>query len=95
MPRAKKTKIPVAWTPQERQAEALVRKEFEVLYGGARGGGKTDAGIAWLLYPVWDWLKAIKEKDTEKAARLSRYRALIIRKNADDLKDWIDRAQSL
>jgi len=94
MARYSKPKIPVVWTPQAKQQEALVRTEFEVLYGGARGGGKTDTGIAWLLYPVWDWLQAIRDKDYEKAQRLSRYRALIIRKNADDLKDWIDRAQA-
>lgn len=92
---ARKQKVPVVWTPQPKQTEALIRKEFEVLYGGARGGGKTDTGIVWLLYPVWDWLLAIKAKDTEKAQRLSRYRALIIRKNADDLKDWVDRAEAL
>lgn len=86
---------PVLWTPQPKQEQALIRKEFEVLYGGARGGGKTDAGIAWLLYPVWDWLKAIQQKDTQKVKRLARYRALIIRKNADDLKDWLDRAEDL
>lgn len=50
-----------------------------MLYGGARGGGKTDAGMAWLLY----W------KDVPL------YRALVIRRNADDLKDWIDRARMM
>lgn len=44
---------------------------------GARGGGKTDAGQAWLLY------------DIDKP----RYRALVIRRNATDLDDWIDRAK--
>lgn len=88
----KTNKPKVVWTPQAKQEEALVRTEDEVLYGGARGGGKTDAGIVWLLYPIWDWLNAIRAKDTEKALKLSRYRALVIRKNADDLKDWIDRA---
>ena len=44
---------------------------------GARGGGKTDAGMAWLLYDIGNPL----------------YRALVIRRNADDLKDWIDRAR--
>lgn len=47
------------------------------MYGGARGGGKTDAGQGWLLY------------DHEHP----KYRALVIRKNADDLRDWVDRAQ--
>lgn len=67
----------VIWKPQAKQVEALTRLEFEVLYGGARGGGKTDAGMAWLLY----------EKDNPL------YKALVIRRNADDLKDWVDRAK--
>lgn len=91
----KKPKIPIIWTPQEKQEQALTRREFEVLYGGARGGGKTDTGIAWLLFPVWDWLAALQNKDFEKAKRLSRYQALVIRKNADDLKDWRGRCQAL
>jgi hypothetical protein len=65
------------WKPQDKQALALARTEEEILYGGARGGGKTDAGQAWLLYDI----------DHPK------YRALVIRKNADDLRDWIDRAR--
>jgi hypothetical protein len=67
----------IHWEPQPKQAEALIRDENEILYGGSRGGGKTDAGQAWLLY----------DKDHP------RYRALVIRRNADDLKDWIDRAR--
>ena len=68
----------IAWKPQKKQEEALIRLEDEVLYGGSRGGGKTDAGMAWLLYDI----------DKPK------YRALVIRRNADDLKDWVDRARS-
>jgi len=70
----------IAWQPHAgRQTFALTRPEFEVLYGGARGGGKTDAGIAWLT------------RDVDNP----RYRALVIRRNADDLHDWIDRAITL
>lgn len=50
---------------------------FEILYGGARGGGKTDAGMAWLSEYV----------------EHPKYRALVLRRNAEDLSDWIDRAQ--
>tara|TARA_Y100000310_G_scaffold343883_1_gene453683 strand:+ start:1759 stop:3165 length:1407 start_codon:yes stop_codon:yes gene_type:complete len=54
-----------------------VNDVFETMYGGARGGGKTDAGMVWLL------------KDTENPL----YRGLVIRRNAEDLYDWIDRAR--
>lgn len=68
----------VRWKPHPGpQTEALSRAEFEVLYGGARGGGKTEGGLAWLY------------RDTEHP----KYRALVIRKNAKDLVDWIDRAR--
>lgn len=63
--------------PQTEFLEAVVSEEYdEILYGGSRGGGKTDAGIMCLLY------------DTDEPL----YRALVIRRNSDDLKDWVDRA---
>lgn len=49
----------------------------EILYGGARGGGKTFAGLLWL----------------SEYADHPRFRGLVIRRNADDLSDWIDRAR--
>jgi phage terminase large subunit len=68
------------WRPHPGpQEEALTRNEFEILYGGARGGGKTDAGLVWLTELVGN----------------PRYRALVIRRNADDLSDWIDRARRM
>ena len=33
----------VIWTPQPRQAALMARFEDEALYGGAAGGGKSDA----------------------------------------------------
>lgn len=70
---------PIHWKPTEKQATALRQPADEILYGGARGGGKTDAGMAWLLY----------NKDHP------RFRGLVIRRNADDLKDWLDRAKRM
>lgn len=64
------------WEPFPKQVTALERPETEILYGGARGGGKTDAGIAWLL----------KWKDIPQC------RALVLRLQANDLRDWSDRA---
>lgn len=69
----------VHWKPQPKQSLALASTAEEILYGGARGGGKTEAGQAFLLYDY----------------KNPRYRALVIRKNADDLRDWLDRAMQM
>lgn len=59
---------------------------FEILYGGARGGGKTDAGIMWLTKPV-------TELGNKQLISHPLYRALVLRRNANDLSDWMDRAE--
>lgn len=51
----------------------------EIFYGGARGGGKTDTGIVWMSEKVDNPL----------------FRGLVIRKNAGDLQDWVDRAMRM
>src|ERR1700691_1076126 len=51
----------------------------EILYGGARGGGKTFAGQIWL---------------TEYLDH-PRFQGLVIRRNSDDLVDWIERARHM
>ncbi len=61
------------------QTKALQSTAFETLYGGARGGGKTDAGLVWMLKEIGN----------------PNFRGLVIRKNADDLSDWVDRAAKL
>ena len=40
------------WKPQPKQAEFQSRPEYEVLYGGAAGGGKSDALVAEALRQV-------------------------------------------
>lgn len=69
------------WKPTEPQVKALQSTCYETLYGGSRGGGKTDTGLVWLLKPY--------------LLNNANVRALVIRKNSDDLADWIDRANRL
>lgn len=66
-----------------RQEEALIVPfdVNEILYGGARGGGKTFAGLLWMIEPEY--------------VQNPSYRGLVVRRNAEDLKDWLDRAQSM
>lgn len=69
----------VFWKPHPGpQEEALRRGEFEILIGGARGGGKTDTGQVWCIEPQY--------------ITNPRYRFLVIRETAKDLSDWVDRA---
>lgn len=70
------------WRPQPRQERFLESPAREILFGGARGGGKTDAGIIWVALP------AMREKH-------SRFRGLVLRDTANSLADWIDRADSI
>lgn len=51
----------------------------EILYGGARGGGKTFAGLMWMS-------EYYEHPD---------FAGLVIRKNSDDLADWIERAKRM
>ena len=70
----------VIWSPHEgQQTIALSTDAHTILYGGARGGGKTESGLAWLVDPVY--------------LEHPQYRALVLRRNYDDLRDWIDRAK--
>ena len=67
------------WRPTKQQEVALSSTANEVLFGGARGGGKTDAAQVWFL----------------DMAENKQARGLVIRRNAVDLADFIDRARQL
>jgi len=84
------------WKPFPKQEEALLHpasEVFEILFGGARGPGKTDAGMVWLLG------EELPKDEIGDEDRLyihhPRYRCLVLRKNADDLNDWLDRASHM
>lgn len=73
-----------AWRPNPGAQEyvlSIPNNVREIMYGGARGGGKTDAGMVWLIDPSY-----IKH---------SKFRALVLRRNADDLSDWLSRARAM
>ena len=42
----------IVWKPQPRQLEFMRRPEPEALYGGAAGGGKSDALVIEALWQV-------------------------------------------
>lgn len=69
------------WKPWPKQEKALQRREFEILYGGAKAGGKSDCGRVWLVDPEY-----IYNSD---------YQFLVVRKNAKDLSEWTEKAREL
>ncbi len=66
---------PVLWRPQPRQAAFMARAEDEVLYGGAAGGGKSDALV----------IEALRQVE------IPHYRGLIVRKSYPQLSELIDK----
>ena len=72
-------KHPVLWAPNERQRKMMSRMEYEALYGGAAGGGKTD-------YLVVEALRQV---------HIRHYSAIILRKTYPELEDVISRSMEL
>ena len=63
----------IIWKPQARQAEFQSRGEYEALYGGAAGGGKSDALVAEALRQV----------------HIPHYKAILFRKTFPQLRELI------
>lgn len=69
----------VIWSPQSKQRRFQERPEYEALYGGAAGGGKSDALLAEALRQV----------------HIPYYRAIIFRKTYPQLSELIDRSKEI
>lgn len=71
----------VIWEPTDKQSEFLSANEDEVLFGGAAGGGKSDALIIDAL------------GGSQDAFLNPRYRALLIRRTFPQLREIVDRTR--
>ena len=67
----------VVWKPQPRQLDFMSRPEDEALYGGAAGGGKSDALV----------IEATRQVD------IPYYKGLILRKTYPQLTELIEKSQ--
>lgn len=73
----------VLWEPAPKQAQMLSAIDFEVLYGGAAGAGKSDCLLMDALGLHQD---AIGNRN---------YQAVLFRRTFPDLRDLIDRSQEI
>lgn len=64
------------WTPQDKQVAFMRRWEDEALYGGAAGGGKSEALVI----------------EATRQAHIPHYRGLILRKTYRELGELIDKS---
>lgn len=78
------------WEPTPKQWLFLRCPVYEVMYGGAKGGGKTDA----LLLGHVIQHNMVHER-YEATGQQNRGRAIIVRKSFNRLKDIINRAHSI
>jgi hypothetical protein len=80
----------VIWQAQPRQAVALSCPAFELCYGGAKGGGKTDFLVIACIYQI-----ALCHEKWIATGRRQRGRYIIFRKNLKNLADILVRQEEI
>lgn len=78
------------WTPSPRQKVALTCPAFEIMYGGAKGGGKTDLLVMAMMRQL-----AVAHEKWKRTHVPSRGRFIIFRKNIGRLDEIMGRAERL
>ena len=66
----------VVWSPQQKQINFMERPEYEALYGGAAGGGKSEALVI----------------EAARQVHIPHYTGLILRKTFPQLRELIDKS---
>jgi len=75
------------------QSELMYRTEFETLLGGQKGSGKSISSIVWLVRGNLDVPDHKKNQTDIFYINNPLFRGAVIRRNADDLNDWVEKAK--
>ena len=67
----------IVWQPQPAQSRFMERSEYEVLYGGAAGGGKSDALVM----------------EATRQVNIPHYKGIILRRTFPQLEELIDKSR--
>lgn len=84
----------IVWRSNEGpQTEIFYRTEREILFGGARGGGKSQGLIVWMI--SGDEFAPQNSLQRHGYINHPKYKGAIFRRNATDLEDFIDEARQI